>query len=298
MDYGELLRRAWDIIWDHKFLIILGVLVALTSSGSGTPNTGLQFNGGDFEMPRDMPRNFRGFPELPDMPRFRGPEDWGIPIAAGILGVILVGAAIVIGLALWVLSTLARGGLIAGVNAAAAGGAPSFSQAFGAAWGKGWRLLGIGVLPAIPGLVLFIGGLGLTGILAAASQLLDIRGFGFARNLALIFVPILCVAAPVALVLNLLRNFANRACMLEDIGVFAAYKRGWEVLIANIGPALVLFVIQIGIGIALGLLMAIPGLLMALCCILWPVLLVIEGAIAAYFSTVWTLAWREWTVAA
>lgn len=28
---------------------------------------------------------------------------------------------------------------------------------------------------------------------------------------------------------------------------------------------------------------------------MWPLLLLIQGAIAAYFSTVWTLAWREWT---
>ncbi len=31
MDYGRLLRRAWDIIWAHKFLILLGVLVALVA---------------------------------------------------------------------------------------------------------------------------------------------------------------------------------------------------------------------------------------------------------------------------
>jgi hypothetical protein len=83
--------------------------------------------------------------------------------------------------------------------------------------------------------------------------------------------------------------------VLEDLGVFAAYKRGWQVLIANIGPVIVLFVIQIGIGIALSLLFLLPGFLMALCCVLWPVLILIEGTKAAYFSTVWTLAWKEWT---
>jgi hypothetical protein len=30
-------------------------------------------------------------------------------------------------------------------------------------------------------------------------------------------------------------------------------------------------------------------------CLLWPLMLLVEGAITAYFSTVWTLAWREWT---
>jgi hypothetical protein len=41
--------------------------------------------------------------------------------------------------------------------------------------------------------------------------------------------------------------------------------------------------------------MIVPGILIALCCVLWPLFLVLQGAIAAYFSTVWTLAWREWT---
>ncbi len=296
MDYGQLLRRAWDIIWSYKFLIILGVLVALASGGSSTPDTSFRIDRSDldWQMPRDF-RNFRDFRDLPEMPRFRGPDNWGIPIAAGILGLAAVGVVILIGLALWVISTFARGGLIDGVNAIAAGGSSSFSEAFGAGWQKGWRLLGIGILPAIPGLILFIGGVGLTGTLAAVSQILDLNSIGYMRNLALIFVPVLCIAAPLALVLNLLRTFANRACMTEDLGVFAAYKRGWEVLIANLGPALVLFVIQIGISIAIGLLMTIPSILMALCCILWPVLLAIKGLTTAYYSAVWTLAWRDWT---
>ena len=38
MDYGQLLSRAWNIIWEHKFLILLGVLVALGSAGGGGSN--------------------------------------------------------------------------------------------------------------------------------------------------------------------------------------------------------------------------------------------------------------------
>ena len=116
-----------------------------------------------------------------------------------------------------------------------------------------------------------------------------------APNIAL-FAGLACIIVPIALVLGLLRTFANRACMIEDLGVFAAYKRGWEVMTANLGEAIVLFLIQIGIGIAIGLLMILPGLLMALCCILWPLLLLIRGAISAYFSTLWTLAWKTWTL--
>lgn len=48
----------------------------------------------------------------------------------------------------------------------------------------------------------------------------------------------------------LLRNFAERACILENLGVFAAYRRGWA-LIHNLGPAIVLFLVQIALTIVL-----------------------------------------------
>lgn len=84
--------------------------------------------------------------------------------------------------------------------------------------------------------------------------------------------------------------------MLENLGVLAAYRRGWTVLINNLGPAIILFLIQFALTIALGIGLLGPGIVMALCFLLWPVLLLISGTVAAYFSTLWTLAWRAWTV--
>jgi len=36
-------------------------------------------------------------------------------------------------------------------------------------------------------------------------------------------------------------------------------------------------------------------LMMVLCCVLWPVLLAVQGTVKGYFSTLWTLAWGVWT---
>jgi uncharacterized membrane protein len=83
--------------------------------------------------------------------------------------------------------------------------------------------------------------------------------------------------------------------MLEDLGVFGSYRRGLEVLLENFGPAVVLFLIQIAIGIAIAVVGFLPGILLALCCVLWPLLILVQGGIAAYFSTMWTLAWKRWT---
>jgi hypothetical protein len=301
MDYGRLLSRAWGVIWTHKFLILLGVLVALIGTGGSASGTGFQFNGPDLDFDGRTPRDFREFrdlPGMPEMPQFRdSPQDWGIPVFVGIVAIVAIGIGAVVGLALWGLSTTARGGLISGVDTITTGGTSTFGQAFGAGWQRIWQLLGIGIVPAIPGLLIFIVGLGMTGVLALVSQVFGGSSFALAPGVGAVLIPVLCILVPIAMILNLLRTFANRACMLEDLGVFAAYKRGLNVLIANIGPAVVLFVLQIGISIALGLLMLLPGLLMALCCVLWPVLILIEGTKAAYFSALWTLAWKEWTEA-
>ncbi|MFO7742812.1 MAG: hypothetical protein R6X31_10925 [Anaerolineae bacterium] len=284
MDYGNILSRAWTIIWEHKWLILLGVLVALGSSSWGGSSGGgnVQLSSGE--------RRFD----------FRTPEfDWdlGLPTAL-VVAVLLVfaGLAIVVGLALWVVSTISRGGLIAGVSAIDAGATSTFGDAWRAGWEKGWRLIGIGVLPAIPALVLLIVGLGAAGIFAAIYGLVGQRSAVVpAAGLGVVWVMLACVFVPIAMVLSLLQAFANRACMLEDLGVIAAYRRGLNVLIQNIGPAIVLFLLQIAINIVLGVALLLPGLVMVLCCILWPLLLLVRGAIAAYFSTMWTLAWREWT---
>jgi hypothetical protein len=219
-----------------------------------------------------------------------------MPVLPTVLIVLLIGVALLLGLVIWAVSIIARGGLIAGADAIDAGLTTSFGQAWSAGWGKGWRLLGIGILPAIPGFLLFILGagaavsyLGLTWINGANTPLpSNVAAVGIVAALA-------CLLVPIAVVLGLLQTFANRACMLEDTGVLAAYKRGFSVLMENFGAALVLFLIQIVVGIGIGIAMILPSIVMVLCCLLWPVLLLIQGTIKAYFSTMWTLAWRHWT---
>jgi hypothetical protein len=215
----------------------------------------------------------------------------GLPVVSMLVAFALVGIALTIALALWVVSTLARGALIAGASAADAGSATSFGEAFAMAWEKGWTLLGIGVFPAIPALVLLLGALGAATVYVSAPPVIDgLDPVAGPRNVWVILTALTCVALPFMFGLNLLRTFANRACILDDCSVFAAYGRGFRVLVDNVGSALLLFLIQIGSGIALGLVL----LLSALCCLLWPLLLLVQGTAAAYFSTMWTLAWRRW----
>lgn len=293
MDYGKLLTRAWEIIWEHKFLILLGVLVALTSS------TGSSLSSSSSWSTRGTEGEFRGPPDWDQFPWFDQLPQRGRAWAAGlpvILVMFAIGVGLFIAIPLWVLSTLSRGALIAGVSTIDAGGTSSFSTAFSAAWQKGWRLIGIAVIPAIPGLVLALIALVTAASMAGLGSLFD---SDFVRaplaGLGILFAVLACILIPITLVLGLVQTFANRACMIEDRSVLESYQRGLAVLVDNLGSAIVLFLIQIAVGIVIGILLFVPGLLLFLCCIFWPVLLAIRGAISAYFSSLWTLAWRNWT---
>jgi hypothetical protein len=279
MDYGQLLSRTWDIVWKYKFLIILGVLVALSSGlGTGT-SSGTNFR---FEAdPQDL-----GFGPPPS-------DAFAEPALPLWLGILLVLVALTVAVGLWIISTLARGGLIAGAAAADEGQPTSFSQAWRAGWQRGWTLLGIGLVPAIPGLLLLLAaGIGFLLYMTSAATSLGVSARG---GVALIVAAVACIALPLALVLELLRALANRACMLENLGVIDSYRRGFEVLGGNFGPALVLFLIQVAVLILMFIVLIVPGAILALCCLFWPILALFQGAVTAYFSTMWTLAWRRWT---
>ena len=279
MDYVKLLSRAWGLIWEHKFLIILGVLVAL-SSGLGTGTS----SGTNFRFEADSQDLGFGSPPLAAF------SDVAIPLW---LALFLVGVGVILALILWVISTLARGGLIAGAAAADSGKSPSLSQAWSVGWRRGWTLLGIGIIPAIPGFVLLL--LGGLGFWAYVSNAFTGVGVPAVRNVALILAMLACLVIPIILVLEILRVFANRACMLEGLGVLDAYRRGIKILFDNLGSALVLFLMQIVVTVVMIVLLTVPVAVLALCCLFWPVLLLLQGAVTACFSTMWTLAWRQWT---
>ncbi len=277
MDYGKLFTRAWDILWKNAFLILLGALAVLGGSGSGgASQSRYAFQGGDF--PWDDLGNF-------DPGRMFHNWDTSVFAIGGIL--LLVGALVLFGLVLWALGLIARGGLVSGVDDLESDRPTNFITAFQAGWGKGWKLLGIGLVPAIPALILLvivISSMAFTGMKYGSS--------GIAAFAPVLFV--ICLFVPIMLVVSVLSTFATRACMLEDTGVIASYRRGMEVLGDNLGPALILFALQVVINIVLGIIFLIPSILAALCCLLWPLLILIQAAFVTFYSILWTLAWREW----
>ena len=279
MEYGKIISRSARIVWQNKFLIILGIIASLSTStysgGGGGGGGGSDQPLGNIEQYSDVQEFFTGL------------------TAAAIIGFVCL--ALFIGILLWVVSTVARGGIIGSVDAIEDGGKSGFTQAWSAGWRRVKTLLGIGIIPAIPGLILFI--IGFVAI-SAYGGFYALFGDGLyeewgAAGLGVSLALLACILVPVMVILSILRNFAERACMLEGLGVVESYRRGTSVLTGNLGEVLILFILQVAIFFGLFLLF-VPGLILMLCCCLWPLMFVIQGAVTAFLTALWTLAYRHW----
>ena len=150
MDYGKILSRAWQITWRWKILWILGFLASI-GQGFGSSGSSYQTRGDEW-----------GGPRIPE-------EAWVVIAAVGCL-------ALLLGIALWVLSLIARGGLVTGVQQVEDDGATTLGSAWRAGVGRFWTLLGISILTGLPAFI--------AAVLAAGGVLLLSTGLVLALRRA------------------------------------------------------------------------------------------------------------------
>jgi hypothetical protein len=231
--------------------------------------------------------------------------------------------AFIFAIALWVVSVIARGGLIAGVQQVEEEGATRFGQAWRAGASRFWTLFGLSILTALPIFILVMIGLGvmLLIILGTVGVFDTSEALGAAGIVASILCggAVCCGAIVLAIVLNQIRVYGERAAVLEGLGWIDAFVRGWQVLKENLLPTLIFWLIFLMLGFALGALIfavilafGVPfGFLAALggaklggwmvaplCCgglVLMIVLAVITSIVETFTSATWTLAYRELT---
>ncbi len=301
MDYGHLLSKAWDLVWNNKWLFLLGLLATLSTAGT---------NGGgasNWNTPSGETPTYEEGSEPFSDGEFNPEAIFGKDAAAvmpflalgtGVIVAIII-IAVLIGIGIWGVSTIAHGGLVAGVNTLAEGGTSSFAEAWSAAWKKGWRLIGIALIPAIPVVVLALIVFFLAfGAITSAATLSEPDAIArVAAGLGATGIIAVCLMAIFSAVLGVWHHFARRACMIEDTSVIESYRRGWEIIVANFGSVIVLFLIVTAIWIGVGAALLVPRIIISvcLCCIAWPISIAISAAFTTYFSTVWTLAWRAFT---
>jgi len=305
MDFGKVLGRAWEITWRWKMLWVLGFLAAL-GQGSG-PNPNYSLSGDEFER--------YGY-RLGD-----SAEQFFALLSGLVLGLICL--VLIVAIVLWVVSVIARGGLIAGVQQVEEEGSTSFGKAWSVGVRKFWTLFGLGILAALPLILLII-----IGIIVLALGIfvgIGLMDVGEAAGITtIILVSIICGGFLccglfiLVIVLEQIRIYGERAAILEDLGWIDAFKRGWEVLKDNLGATIILWLIFFAIGIVifglsfalvfalaaplLGFLFVVddPGwLLLGPLCIggvLGTVVFaLIRSIVMAFTSATWTLAFREMT---
>lgn len=277
MNYTNLFVTAWEMIKKNRFLIVLGMLVVLGSwEGGSSASQGASGSNGELASQTAL------FNELPTL--WQGN---GMPLRT----LTLIGGVLTVAVALWVLGTISRGGLIYGVDQVNRGADINFAASFQAGWKRGRTLIGIGLVSMVPLIFLFL----VPFVCYKSRVFVQVASGAVKVPNALGCLLVFGIIFLLFLLFSSIKVFAERACILEGTGVFVSYRRGLQVLLANLGPASVLFLFHLAISIGFVLFLFFAGILFALCCFLWPLFWVVQGGFTAFCSALWTLAWNQWT---
>lgn len=247
MDFAALFRRAWNIVWQNKFMIVLGFLAALGSgAGSGGGNTGTQFQGDEFPFPGSIPPG-----QVEEVLA-------AIGAAVGLLLCILF----IVGILLWLLRLTAEAGLIDSAARLDDGEKSSFRQALSAGWRYLAKMVGLNIVlfGIFAFLAFVVAALVAVAVLvpvfsaAGAADTADIGaligGVGIAA--ALLLCCLLCGLVLLGILVSILYPFAQRALVLEDRGVFGSIDRGWKVIRANAAEVLLLIIVLFVLSLLVG----------------------------------------------
>ena len=305
-NFGEVLTRAWQIIWKHKVLWIFGILAGCGRGGSGGGNSGGTGNGGNFSQ-FDLP---------PQVMRFFQAIEQNIQTYVAIF----IAVICVIWIVMVFLSTVGKIGLIRGTSQADENVEKLiFGQLFSESMPYFWRVLGLTIILGLP---LFIFALAVAIFAIFAVVGIASSGSGNEPLAVLGIIPLLigcvCLLIPLMFVLGMIFRQAERAVVLENAAVLPSLSRGWQVFRANLGPIIVMAIILAILGFVAGLVIAIPVFLvvfptiiafamgqgqsftplifMGVClCIYIPVAIVLQGILSAYTESVWTLTYMRLT---
>lgn len=293
MDFGNVLSRAWQIVWKHKVLWIFGILVGCSSGGGGGSSLRTSYR-------QQPPEQFR--------PLIQALENLTDAQIALIIGVITLTVLVLVALVIF-LSTIGRIGLIRGTQQAEAGAISlAFGELFSGSMPYFWRVFGLNLVVGLA-----------TAIVLVALLALGVFGtvvtFGVG---ALCFIPLICILIPLLWFVSVIVEQASIAIVLENLGILDGLRRGWEVVRANLGTIIVMALILIlGVGGIGGLIIGLPlvfivipavigvmagsqralggGLLIAgLCFVAYlPFFLILSGILHAYIESAWTLTFMR-----
>lgn len=296
MDYGEVLTRAWKIIWRYKVLWLFGILASCgSSSSSSSAGSNLSYSLDYGDLPLRVQNVFERF----------SPAQWTALAAASVVVVVFLIALTVF------VNIIGRAGLIRGTQEAEAGVERiGLGSLFQSSLPFFWRVLGLTLLigVAIFIVVFALAALFFTGVVITFGMLL------------LCLIPLLCLIVPVSFLISIVIEQSTIALVVEDLGIIDGLQRGWEITRRNLGAMIVMgLILYVGVSGIGGFIIALPlmvilvplligifanssqslysGLLIfGLCLVAYlPVLIVLGGILKSYVSSAWTLTYLRLT---
>lgn len=314
INFGGILKKAWNILWNYKVLWIFGILFAMTAGTSGSSfrySFGGSSGGGSnnnnlFTAPGEVFHESTDWVNQYVSPLFSHPQlhvtTW-IWIGVGILAFILI-CGVINALIRYPSETA----LIRMVNDYDQNGTRTN---FKGGWKLGWsraafRIWVIDLLIGLPAILLGLTILGLgigffysivgrvdSGRLTPAEiAMLVIAG----SALLLIFVYALFM-----IFVRLLRQFFARKAALENTGVMESFRQGWKAFTGQWKSAGLMWLIMLGIGIGFAFGTMILGIFLIPVFILLviPALVVaaIPGLIAWGIASIFSASPLSWIIA-
>lgn len=279
MDYTALLKRAASIVWNNKFLWLLGFLAALGGNSVSNSSGG----GGNFNLPSSFSPPSSSTPSPGGAPAFDfsdfddfdeaeleaffeelvggGDPFMGMSEAiAGIIGmsILIICCLFVFLIVMWFVRQVAEAGMIQSVFNIEAGRQMSFGEAMSAGMNSLWPYVGINLLlKFLPNLIftVIIGGLALMTIGTAIGGGSEEAILGAVGLLFACLFPLMCIIVPYNWWVTLVYPFAQRGVTLQDLGVVDGIKHGWQTLKNNFGPIFLLAVLFVALSFVVGIML-------------------------------------------
>jgi hypothetical protein len=300
MQYGQVLARSLSIAWRHKYLWLLAIFAGEGAAGVGAPSSGA--SGQRWNAPAQA-----------TTPDWNQVSAWVSAHLAVLwtIGIALVALLVV----LFLVSAVANGALVKG----AAEHDVERPFTLGLAWKAGlasfWPLLRLKLFALLVGVTTVVIILGLVAIAffsATSGAAALSAGVGVLAALLVL------AAIPFWLVFGVALLFAVRAVVLDGLSASAALATGFRLIRRRLGRVALLWLlivaagvvagIAVGVGIALLTVLAgafIVGAALASgyiaaviigvpSALLWlAVVFAVAGAVSAFNSTYWTIAYRR-----
>lgn len=311
MNYGETITQAFRLVWRNRHLWVLGFLMALFGGGGTNCNLGNSFSSDTQTGDNRLAEIFREAPEL-----FIG-------------GILILVVVLVLFFLFWFIAGLivrpvARGAIAYSIDRLDHAEPSSFGIAWRGAWRRARSLIGISLLlELLPGLVVFgvlaiIFVLMFVPLITSAGSGMDPSGaaFGTLGGGIILICCIVLIAIPVGIFLSVWSELASISSVLGDRAMSPAIGQARRLIFERPGPVILIWLIAVVVNFVIGLIVAVPLGALALAMfgvagfngptallipivilfiIFFPIAAIVNGAIAAYTVSLWTLTYRALT---